>query len=276
MAFGRKITIISGASGDTGTSISNCRISFEIEKNLTKTPNKATVQLYNLSSDTMTKMGKRLNKLVIKAGYEDENSLSALFYGDINESSIEKNPPEKILKIEAYDGYKYLNSETIALSVTKGTQISTVFDKIIDKIAYPIGGTKPTISGAFNAGYTFNGYAKDALTQVLTKARYKWTVQNEQIYIYSGNSSPKKYELKLTSDTGLLDITKIDPDINSTKNSTKTYYKIQTLLFPQIIPGATVYVKSDLATGNMVVQSVKFTGDNFDGDFMAEAEVRAA
>ncbi len=275
MAFGRLITVISGPSGGTGTSISDCRISFDIEKSIGKTPNKSNVMIYNLSDTTMASMGKRMNKLIIKAGYKDENSLSTIFYGDINKSEISKEPPDTILKIEAMDGWKSLQQAIINKSYAAGTSISTVVNDIVSEMGFVIGGTKPNISGSYAPGYVASGKCGHVLSKVLNKVGYTWSIQNDQIYIFEEGGSAKTFELSLASDTGLLSISKLEHDAKLTK-SAKSYYTIRTLLFPQIIPGAQVYIKSSLATGNMIVQNVTMSGDSYEGDFIVEAEVKAA
>jgi hypothetical protein len=277
MAFKRIIEVASGPQGQAATTFSQCKIEFEIKRDKTKTPNKAEVTLYNLSDDTMAKMGKRDNKLIIRAGYADEGGPSAIFYGDVTKSEIIPEEQNKLLKIEAMDGYKNIQGKNISLSYAKGTRISTVLDDILNVMAYPVAGNKPSTSDVYAKGYTFIGKAQDALTQVLKKLNYKWTIQNEQIFMYQEGEGVVKYGLKLTSQTGLLSISKVEQDI-ATKDKGKKVpvcYNIETLLFPQIIPGAIVRIESSQATGNMVVESCTMSGDNFDGDFKVEAEVRA-
>jgi hypothetical protein len=84
--------------------------------------------------------------------------------------------------------------------------------------------------------------------------------------------------LKLTPETGLINIARLEQDETAKsikKGTAGTNYSIKTLLFPQMIPGAIIYVESSLTKGNMIIQSIKMTGSNFDGDFKVEAEVKA-
>ncbi len=278
MAFNRVIEVASGPEGQPATIFSECYISFEIERNKTKTPNKANVKMYNLTDATMAKMGKRENKIIIRAGYQDEGGASALFYGDVTQSTISKDGINKVLEIEAMDGYKNIQAKNVSLSYAKGTKVTTVLNDVLNAMAYPVGGKKPVSSDIYSGGYAFIGKAQDALTQVLKKLGYKWTIQNEQIFIYQEGQGVVTYALRLAPDTGLLNISKLEQDTDtSTKSKGKVpvCYKIETLLFPQIVPGAIVKIESTLATGNMGIESVKVTADNFGGDFKIEAEVRA-
>jgi hypothetical protein len=46
-------------------------------------------------------------------------------------------------------------------------------------------------------------------------------------------------------------------------------------VFPQAIPGAIIQLKSEIANGSFKIESAHFSGDNWDGDFQLESEVKA-
>jgi hypothetical protein len=272
MAFNRIIEVISQPDGGSSISVTGLRIRFNIERNKTSTPNKANIDIYNLSDDTANKMAKSKNKIILKAGYADEGGLFSLFYGTLNNSVITKDGTEKILQIEAHDGLKNIQQKNANLSYSGGTRASVILDDILNILAYPLGGKKPTLNEVYSGGFAFIGKAKDALTQVLKRFGYKWTIQNEQIIIYKDGESPIPAGLLLKKDTGLLSIAKLE-DVADKKTVGK--YIATSLLFPQLVPGAQIKVESTLVSGAMFVESVKAVGDNFDGDFQMESEVRA-
>jgi hypothetical protein len=286
MAFKRQIEIISGPVGGTQISVSEGYMSFDIEKTKSKTPNKANIKLYNLLDTTMTRMGWSKNKIIVKAGYEDEGGLSSIFFGDLVKSTISKDGKLRVLEIEAMDGYKNIQDKNVSLSYAGGTRVSVVLGDILNVLALPLGAEKPQTSEIYSGGFVFVGKAKDALSQVMSRLGYKWTIQNEQILIYQQGQGVVSTSLLLTPKTGLLKIDRVEQDTSvdlaaegisskSTEKKTPIAYNIETLLFHQIIPGAIVKIESSVVNGTFQVDSAKLTGDNFGGDFKIEAEVWA-
>jgi hypothetical protein len=257
-------------------------MSFEIEKSRLTGLNKAKAKIFNLSSDTAGKMGKHNYKLTIKAGYDDENNLTSIFFGNITKSTSGKDNTNKFLEIEAFDGYKNINAKTITLSYAANTPMSTVLNDITSALTYPIGGKRPTLTGNYAGGFAFQGPAAHALTQVLKRAGYNWSIQNEQIIIYEIGKEVNSVSIVLNADSGLMKVESVDQ--SATKSVSKkggkaivgASYKLHSLLFPQLVPGAKVKVKHSDLDGWVVVESVKITGDNFGGDFKVEADVRGA
>jgi hypothetical protein len=226
MAFNQLIEIISGPEGGTATSVTNLYMSFEVERNKTNTPNKANVSIYNLSPNTMTKMESNKNKLIIRAGYDDETGLTTLFNGDVTKSERKKEGTEQVLEIEAMDGYKNIQSQNVSISYKSGTKTTTILRDILAAMAYPVAGGIPTSSDSYTGGFQYIGKAKDALTVVLKKIGYKWTIQNDQILIFKeiGGGSVVT-GLLITPSTGLLSIEKLEQDTEEVKKTTYTNTK---------------------------------------------------
>lgn len=275
MAYKRIVEITSG-SGGNGISISDAYISFEVEKIKAETPNKARVDIYNLTDETARKIGKQGNNLIIKAGYEDEDGARAIFFGNIVKSLISKEGAEKVLKIEALDGYQDIQTKNAVLSYSENTKVSTILNDILGLFDYPLGNKLPPITDTYSGGFSFVGKAQTALSQVLSKIGYKYSIQNNQILIYKIGESAINTELILTPETGLLNISRKEAETEEgTPEQNDLLYEVETLLFPQIYPGAQIRLESKLYTGTGTVISALFEGDNFNGDFKVTAEVKA-
>lgn len=283
MAFKRLIEIVSGPEGRGALSVDSLYMSFDIEKNKTGTPNKARIKIYNLTDVSAAKMGSNRNKIIVRAGYGDENGLASIYFGDVIKSNTYKDGVNKVLEIEAYDGYKNIQEKNLSVSYSKGTKTTVILKDILTVLSYPLGNKIPATDDSYTSGFSFIGKAQDALTMVLKKIGYRWTIQNEQILIYQiGTSGAVTTGLLLTPSTGLLSIERQEQDIDSTgKGKEKSsvtgvplYYTIKTLLFPQIIPGAYIKIESSIYNGTASVESAKITGDNFSQDFLVEAEIK--
>lgn len=280
MAFKRIIEITGGPEGGNGVTISENYMSFEITRDRSGTPNKAEVKIYNLSDASISTIAKAKNKLIIKAGYVDEGGAKALFYGDVYTFVVTKESTERILTIEAYDGLKNIQSKFVSLSYASGITAGKIIQDLINVLAYPLNGTLPNIQNAYNNGFAFVGSACDALTKVLARIGLRWSIQNEQLTIYQNGMESIPQQLVLGYDTGLMFVQKRDRDntvdpITPEHRKPGAYYKLTTLLFPQLLPGALVQINTPNLQGGMVIESCKMIGDNFGGKFQIEAEAQA-
>lgn len=275
MAFIRKIEVIAGPEGGEGFSVTENFITFDITKSNKKSMNKATIQIYNLSDDTMNIMKRRDNLILIRAGYEDE-TINDLFVGNIVHSSVKRERVDKVLEIEAHDGQRSLMTRTVSLGFDSRVAVTTVLNNIFSVLAYPVVGRERIPAGEqYNNGYAFAGYARKALEEVLEKVGLKYSVQNEQIFIYKeDDEAVQTTGLLLSPETGLLSL---DPKEERKKRNTtqqKAEYSAKSLLFPQLIPGAQIQIKKGKVDTFFVVQSGVYKGDNQRGEFTAEIEVK--
>lgn len=288
MAFGRIIEVLIGPPGQTGLKIDGLRMTFDIEKDSKPTPNKASLKIFNMSKDNAKAVAKAGNSLVINAGYADE-MVGGLFFGDIITAWPHRDGSDYILEIDALDGIKDLQAKTIALSYSEGTVVADVANQILNVMAMAVKGKeKLDTTITYPTGYTFIGKAKDALTEVLRRLGLKFSVQNGIIYIIKDDEGADQTGLLLTTSTGLL----VSPEIlqdNSQQVGTTTQsptatkpapapnrWKLRTLMFPQIVPGAYVQVQSPVVETTLLIEKAKYAGDNWDGPFTIEAEALEA
>ncbi len=278
MAFKRVIELTIGPPGELGKKIKDLRINFSIEKTDTESQNIANIKIYNLSKETSSEVGKVNNKVILRAGYEDETGISNLFFGDIKSAIDRKEGVARILEINAYDGYANVQNKNISISFSAGTPVQQVFDNIVDVFGLPLTNPIVNLSGQYVNGYSFVGKAKDALTEVLKRVNKDWTIQNQQLVILSPGETIERTGLLLSSDTGLIDQPEAlnDSDENQLEtDDVPKRWRIKSLLYPQLLPGAEIQVRSNIVNGIFRVETANFEGDNFEGDFIAEIEVIA-
>jgi len=279
MAF-KRIIEMSSASDTEKISITDLFMSFEVEKTDVTTPNKATIKIYNLSKDTAVKFGKIKNTLTIKFGYEDESGAQIVFIGSINKSEYRKESTEKILEIEAFDGLSNSLEKNFDASYGENALDANILQDLIDNLGLPVASPIPKFTGNYSGGFAFIGKTIQALSKVVAKNKYQWTIQNNQLYFYKEGESYRDVavqELLLTPNTGLLSISPVEQDAALTggKKAFKGNYKIVSLIFPQLIPSSTVKIESADVSGRAVILSCKLTADNRDGDANAECEALA-
>lgn len=274
MAFGRIVELTIGLPGETGKLIKDLRISFFIQKTDKESANKAQIEIYNLSDTTALQIGKAKNTVILRAGYEDEGGAKNLFFGQVSSALYTKAPPETKLEIAAFDGQSNIQEKNITVSYGPGTTVQIIFNDLLAAFGLPLTNASLILSGAYANGYAFVGKVKDAITEVLSFAGKTWTIQNLQLTVISPGESVERTGLLISPNTGLINTPEPldDIDIDATQKVPKRY-KIKSLLFPQMIPGAEIQIQSSIVFGTFRVETVEFTGDNFEGSFTAEAEV---
>lgn len=269
MAFSRIVEVSIGPTGQLGTTIRDLRITFSINKTQAESENTAEIMIYNLKKETADKVGVEGNKVILRAGYEDEG-VKNLFFGDITRVQNKKEGTETVLTIEAKDGVESVVDSNIILSYDAGTLVKTVIDEITNTIGLPIGNQIIYPTTIYNNGYAFIGKATVALTEVLNFINKKWTIQNEQLIIYEDGETILNTGLKLTSSTGLIGQPEKLVDEDGIIK-----WNVQSLLFPQLVPGSQIEISSDAVNGFFNIETSAFSGDNFDSDFAVTCEVSA-
>lgn len=276
MAFKRLIEVSSGPAGGFGKQINDLRMSFEVNKTDQKSPNTAKITIYNLSRSSANEMGRIKNKVIIRAGYEDEGGLKSLFFGDLTRSNFKKSGTETMLEIEAVDGRLNLSETIISIGLAGDTPVQTVVEQILRFFTIPLAAPLNLPRKLYKYGYSFIGKAKDALTEALRYVGYFWTIINEQLFIFQDGRSLSRSGLFLTPTTGLINIpeTLTDSDKQTDPSEAPTRWKVTCLLFPQLSPGAEFEIQSKVLSAGLTVESSSFKGDNYEGDFITVVEAR--
>lgn len=275
MAFGRKIELtIIPQNGGLSTIIKDLHMAFNVEKTLAESSNKGNIKVWNLSETTRSKIRAK-DRVILKAGYEDEGTAN-LFFGDIQLVTNEKDSVDHITEIEAYDGQNTLQNRYVSLTFGAGTPIQVVFNTIIANIGIPLANATIVLPGQYAGGFAFAGAAKDALTEVLKKSDRTWSIQNEQIAIHKENEVLYRTGLIISPETGLIGSPQVIEDTDNKQGETETVLKrwnVQSLLFPQLVPGALIQLKTNIVNGFFKIETVTYDGDNFEGNFVCDMDV---
>lgn len=276
MAFNRIIELSIGPPGAPGIVIKNLRINFQIDKSDAESGNKGVIKIYNLSKSSATQYGKVGNKIIVRAGYSDEGPVRSLFFGDITRTIYTTESTEKILTIEATDGQSNSTDTNISISYGAGTFVGIIVNDVLQNIGLPLASPFTAGPQTYNNGYAFIGRAKDSLTETLAYIGKSWTIQNEQIVIYSPGEAVIRTGIVLSSSSGLLRTPEEleDKDTDQVIEDVPKRYRIVFLLDARVLPGSELQLRSSEASGVFRVDSVTFNGDNFEGDYTGTAEVR--
>lgn len=271
--------MVIGKLGETGKQIDGLRFAFDIEMNDSRETNKGSINIYNLSTETIGLLEQKDASIIIKAGYDDEE-LSTLFIGNIIEFEHDFNGADIITKVKCKDGYIPLTAKKIALSFAPGSNTQQIVKKIVAELNLTKGDYSTIPNLVYNQGFSFIGTPGTALNTILARTGWEWTIVNNTLVISKENESNNETIMQYISPgTGLLDKPKRFKDsIKATKKTTNKKnklldgWKIKSLIIPSIQPKSLISVSSEELEGIFLVKAVKFVGDTHDQDWYAEID----
>jgi hypothetical protein len=278
MAFKRIVRVSSGIDGGQGIMISELFVKFDVTKSDKEAMNSATVTIYNPNRQTELNFGAAGNRLVIEAGYADEN-VSPLFFGDVLFSETKRDGVNRVLTVTAQDGNKNYLTKKVTCSFKEASKTKMIVNSLVNNLALPVVGMEniPAESG-YQIGYSFVGLVKDGLSEVLAHCGCGWSIQNETLYIIKAGAAVPDTGIFLTAQSGLISVDVMADKKNVPKaGETPKKITVKSILIPQLVPGARCRVQSLAKNidGFFKIRSAHFVGDNRDGEFTSECEADA-
>lgn len=277
MAFKRIIEVSISPQNGQGIKFTDLRIVFNVKKTEEISTNTAQITIYNVSDETAKKVVRVGSKIILRAGYEDEGGVANLFFGDVQRAISKKTNSDKMITIDAFDGAQNKQESNIQLSYQSGISVNVILQDIISAFGLPLGNKLTPSSLQYANGYSFIGKTRDALNEIVAYMGKIWTIQNEQLLILNEDETISRIGLRITPQTGLLEIPEILEDKNEQTDVQEVpkRFRIKTLLYPQITPGVELKLESSVGNGIFKVETVELNGDNYGGDFVAISEIRS-
>lgn len=249
------------------TEMEGMRITFEVQKHLAKEPNKATIKVFNLSQHTRAEIEKGGMAVKLHAGYED--NLRLLFTGDLRRGfSQREGPTDIVTTMQVADGAEAYKHARISRSYKPPTTILRVLQDLAKTLDLELPAellASQDLKQAVTDGVTAHGPTRDVLTSFLAEHGYGWSIQNGQLQVLrDGDLRPGEVFL-INQDNGLVDIPeRTVPE----KQGGKSEIKFNTLLYPELVPGASARLESEFINAEMKMTDVTHTGDNDASDKM--------
>ena len=264
--YGRSYKLtVAPVDGGEGITIKDLRVSFRVEKTSTSEPNKATIQVYNLSSLSRGRIETKTQAVVLDAGWVDLSQ--RIFAGVISRVEHRKEPPDIITEIECKDG-RDLSAAAFRRSYRKGTSKRRIVNDVIAAMANTSTGPMTASALAGNAGgrVVLSGKSRQVLDRLARSWGFEWSVQDGAIQIIdeTSTSKPKTEAIILRKDTGMI----------GSPAKTNRGCKVKALLQPGLNPGVYVQVVSTFLSGYFKVESVEHAGDTHGGDWSSNVEAR--
>ena len=100
--------------------LSGLRVSFNIQKNLSITPNSGVIRIWNLSRDHRNLIKDYGDEVTVYAGYERGSGEELLYIGDTTTVYHTYELPDVVTTLECGDGDRYVNQKHFSLSFQSG------------------------------------------------------------------------------------------------------------------------------------------------------------
>lgn len=276
--FGRKYRVIVSEKGTSGLDVTGLRCVFSIEKSMSAEPNRSTVQIYNLSSETQNAILTTGKRIIIEAGYEDSPQYGLIFDGDVIKALKRgANGIDKITELIAQDGDLFLNSGFITVSYSAGQTTQSVLSQMagVGDADIILGDLSDDLKNTQLArGKAMFGAPKDYARMLAKTEGALFYINDRKINLVKPGDLPEGQIIDLSPASGLID----------TPEQTETGINAKCLLSPLLNINKLVHIKNDyvqassdekstgLSTGVYKIIKLKHTGDTLGNDWYTEFE----
>lgn len=304
MLFDRTISLKIGKEGGDGLELEGLRIAFHIQKGSTKSPNKCTVKVWNVSRESRSKIEAVGNVLILKAGYRDDVGLVTLFAGDVAYSFTSKEGPDWITELELLDGLHEFRDRKVSISMAAGATTKQVLQDIAKRFLLPVRAFPEGVQDKqYKEGFAFVGRCRDAMDKACEYMGLEWSIQNREIQIIKKGGTITQTAYLISEDTGMVEspmaqsqtmTEKAAAKLGYTKDQAGTRteyelnregefeemlrvygYKIKTLLLPNLEPGGYVQLRTAAIDGQFFrVEELVHTGDTHANEWHTESLLR--
>lgn len=262
--FWRKITLLVGDENGEGLDLSGFRVIFDVEKTANQDPNKAKIDIYNLSQTTVSKIESgELKRIVLQAGYETHSAV--IFDGNIISTSQTRTGADTILSIEAGDGqngYAYsLVNETVGAGYSNSEIATKSFNSMKER-----GVKDAQIKAADNEtkyprGRVMFGAARTYARQASNNSGAQWSVQDGHLVFCKTNETRDDREaFVLNKSSGMEGAPKTDKDgltVSCRLNALLRIYD-------------PIRVEAEFVKGDYKILSLKHSGDTHGNEWTTE------
>ena len=260
LLFDRKAVITFGPRGEQGKQISGLRVKFQIEKNLEAIPNKATISVYNLNSDSRALTERKNLALVLAVGYGQ--LLENVFNGDIARPTSKLDGADIITTFEVGDGEKAYQESKVNITYAGGTTLKDAILGVAKSFGKSIKDLSALGPEKILNGMVLSGPSRKHMDDLSSKAGVEWSIQDDSIQIIKKGGATNDEAVLLTSTSGLIGIpVKKDKGI-----------EVASLLQTKIKPGGIIEVRSKFISGMFKVTKVIHKGDTHDNEWLSVVE----
>lgn len=244
-------------------------IAFNCFLSETSEPNTGECTIYNLQQSTRNAIIKDA-KIEIFAGYNGIYRLISI--GDIVTVSNRNPSTDWETKITWGDGQRAYLDTNFSKSYKEGVKVQTILDDLVNSFGIAV--NTVGIEGQINGGLSVDGKTKDLLNSFTKDYGIEWTIQDEVVQVVNGGEPVDNEAILINIDTGLLEFPQISEKGIDFTAQLNTDLRPNKLVEIQSAGSSTIASEKKeniptSANGVNIIQTVRFFGDNFGGQFAA-------
>jgi len=196
-----------GKGGGEGIKTNELKVSFEIKKGDTESPNEATIKVWNLSDNTLQRAMKEFDRVILQAGYQSNYGL--IYDGNIiGKRIIHENGVDIILELTCGDGDEAYTNAVINKTLKAGAKPEDTVKEVVNSFKkYDVqSGEIPTFKDQkeLPRGKVFFGMARKYIRQAANTTDTSWSIQDGKMTMVEHDGYMSGEAVVLTSATGLV------------------------------------------------------------------------
>lgn len=252
-----------------GLLIEDLQVTFDISKstNNKNRTNSATIEVYNLSEESLKVLDTDYPAAVFEAGYLDTGGPKRLFSGQVTNVSTRKSGTDIVTQLTIGSGYTELNHETLSDVVPPGNNVQDAIEKLRKAIGADRGVYNGTnLNNEIIYGYPLSGTPKEMLDELAEKYQLDWQLDDGVLYVHDNDrAATEQFQLAyvISPFTGLIERPyRVSGDKRRSKKDKvkKPGVQLKILLNPEIKAGDIIQIEEGLLKGWYKVDSIRHTG----------------
>lgn len=261
--------IIGDYKTGNGLLVKDLQVTFDISKstNNKNRTNSASIEVYNLSEESLKVLDTDYPAAVFSAGYLDTGGVKRLFSGQVINVSTRKSGTDIVTQITMGSGYTELNHETLSDVVPPGNNVQDAIEKLRKAIGADRGVYNGTnLNNEIIYGYPLSGTPKEMLDELAEKYQLDWQLDDGVLYVHDNDrAATEQFQLAyvISPFTGLIERPyRVSGDKRRSKKDKvkKPGVQIKILLNPEIKAGDIIRIEEGLLKGWYKVDSLRHTG----------------
>lgn len=261
--------IIGDYKTGNGLLIKDLQVTFDISKstNNKNRTNSASIEIYNLSEESLKILDTDYPAAVFSAGYLDTGGVKRLFSGQVTNVSTRKSGTDIVTQITMGSGYTELNHETLSDVVPPGNNVQDAIEKLRKAIGADRGVYNGTnLNNEIIYGYPLSGTPKEMLDELAEKYQLDWQLDDGVLYVHDNDrAATEQFQLAyvISPFTGLIERPyRVSGDKRRSKKDKvkKPGVQMKILLNPEIKAGDIIRIEEGLLKGWYKVDSLRHTG----------------
>lgn len=269
------------APGANAVVIRDLRVRIQAEKHLGREPNTCTVIVDNLSETTRAALQTKPLHVLVEAGYAGQ--VQRLFSGDVRWAQSRRLGVQWETTLQIADGDRAYRHARVLRSYRGGVDVATAVREAATAMGLEVPAAVEGLRQQFAAGLALRGRASDVMSRLLEPTGYDWSIQDGRLQLLREGDVRVDQAAVISQDTGMVDTPELGAPTDPPRAADgagssprigrgKPILSVRTLLYPGLVPGGRILMKSRSINGLYKVLRLAHTGDTRGLEWFTDVE----